>query len=103
MSFYLASLSNCCCGFGGEPADEISLDEHVLLVKQDGTVLDPFSYVMYTNNSSLEEGETYTAKRFWFIKKSYRSLARYDTKEEAEKEFKRILEELSVNNTVVKL
>lgn len=89
----------CCCAMGRND-DEVRIMEKVLLVKQDGTVVDN-SFVY--NSIGIEEGETYIAKKFWVIRKSLTDFARFDTKEEAEKEYNRILKELSESNTIIRI
>lgn len=98
MSTYLANDFGCYV-FGEERQDEITLQERIMLISQDGTVIEPY---LSGKSEFIKDGEIYTAKTFWFIYKTYNEIGRYDTKE-AEKEYNRILAELSANNTVVRL
>lgn len=94
MNAYLAN-GLYCCSFGGGNSDEISIEPRIVLVDEDGVVAETYSHFV--------EGKTYTAKKMWFIKKSYRDMVHFDTEAEAQKEYERILAELSINNTVVRL
>lgn len=94
MSEYIANGSYC-CALSSSKNDEISVDDRIVLVDKDGEIAETYAH--------FKEGETYVAKRFWFIRNSYRDLAHYETKKEAEKEYKRILAELSAHNTVVRV
>lgn len=92
MNTYLTNSLDFCCGFNGTSEDLI-IEERLFLVKEDGSVCE--------NYGGYKEGETYTAKKFWVIRKSYRDLARFDTKEKAQAEFDRILKEIGSESKVV--
>lgn len=94
MGTYLANNS-CCFDLSAAKESEISIEERIILVRQDGTEVETYSHFI--------EGETYTAKRIWIIINYWKEIARFETKEEAEKEYNRILKELSIKNTVVRL
>ncbi len=93
MNTYLTNSLDFCCGFNGAINDELTIGEKILLVKEDGSVCETYG--------DYEDGKTYTAKKFWVIRKSYRDLARFDTKEKAQAEFDRILKEIGSESKVV--
>ena len=99
MSNYLTNSLTWCYGFNGT-SDDISVKETVSLVRNsDGEVMDGYSPISIAG--VYKEGETYTAKKFWVITKSYNLIARFETKEAAEAEFNRIIEELKGENNVI--
>lgn len=99
MSNYLTNSLDWCYGINGS-TDEISVAEIVSIVRNsDGEVMDGYSPIAVSE--FYKEGEIYTAKKIWVIKKSYNIIARFDTKVEAEAEFNRIIEELKSGNNVI--
>lgn len=99
-AFYLTNVRNYLFGFNGAEQEDIHVQETISLVRdRDGKIIDGYIPI---GESIYQEDETYTAKRFWvLVTKGYNLIARFDCKEKAEAELKRIVEELKNDSKVI--
>lgn len=98
-AFYLTNVRNYLFGFNGAEQEDIHVQETISLVRdRDGKIIDGYIPI---GESIYQEDETYTAKRFWALTKNYNLIARFDSKEKAEAELERIVEELKKDSKVI--
>lgn len=93
MNYLYSAETNFCCSFNGKDNGDLKLSKTKCFVDKN-TGKPDFS-------REFRLGAEYVCVEKWILYKGYNELKTYDTKEEAEKELKDILEKLASDGKVI--
>lgn len=100
MSNFIYS-DGVCMAIGDSNLESIRIMPQLIFVREDNG--EEVNYCACYTPSPCEGGVRLVTKIVWDLCKDYNKLARFDTKEEAQTELKRIVNELAKNNVVVEV